>query len=272
MRYSTNLNIILRAITNATNHIPRDITELENLQNNPVSAYKFAVSCCQKIKKTLLHEFSKFRPDYDLLFCDHELISRNSSASEYRLIVNFIDGFENLVRANGDFTISVALQHKNQNEDYGNLAAAVFKVVGNEIYYGEKGFGCYVNNRRLRIAKRNTGKILVATNNPAAIPQNSENQQFFLRCYGSKTLEIAYLAASRLDRVYLSKSNGNIAQGSKLAGTFAEELTDEFITPFFLLISEAGGMIKKSEVKPGQSAQNAGETGFSEEVIALGNF
>ena len=35
MRFSANLNIIIKAIEKASNHISRDFVELENLQSNP---------------------------------------------------------------------------------------------------------------------------------------------------------------------------------------------------------------------------------------------
>ncbi len=50
MRYSANLNIIIKAIEKATNHISRDFVELENLQSNPVSSAKFTNSCYNRVK------------------------------------------------------------------------------------------------------------------------------------------------------------------------------------------------------------------------------
>lgn len=237
MRFSTNLNIILKAIANATNHVSRDFIELENLQSNPVSAQKFALACCQKIKKILLQEFTKFRPEYDLIFSDFEEIKRGNANNKYRIAVNFLDGFDNLIRSNGDFTIAVSLTHQNSVGNFEPIANAIFKVIGNEMFYCEKGFGSYLNNRRLRVSKRNYGQILVGCNNFNFLPKNNEKQNFLARNYGCRTMEIGYLAASRLEKVILEKSENEEEKN----------YFENFVRPFFLLVVEAGGAIAENE-------------------------
>ena len=61
MRYSSNLNIILKAIEKAVNRMSRDFIELENLQNNPASSLKFATSCFGKIAEIIIDDLQKFR-------------------------------------------------------------------------------------------------------------------------------------------------------------------------------------------------------------------
>ena len=70
MRYSANLNIIIKAIEKAAGRMPRDFIELENLQSNPISATKFANACYNKVKQTLAEDLLRFRPEYNLIFSD----------------------------------------------------------------------------------------------------------------------------------------------------------------------------------------------------------
>ena len=70
MRYSANLNIIIKAIEKASNHVARDFVELENLQANPLSANKFASLTLSRVRQILIDEFTKFRADYDIIFAD----------------------------------------------------------------------------------------------------------------------------------------------------------------------------------------------------------
>ncbi|MFM7557993.1 MAG: hypothetical protein ACKO46_05460, partial [Alphaproteobacteria bacterium] len=66
MRFSANLNIIIKAIEKASIHISRDFVELENLQSNPASCSKFAISSYNRVKQILIEDFAKFRHDFNI--------------------------------------------------------------------------------------------------------------------------------------------------------------------------------------------------------------
>ena len=217
MRYSANLNVILKAIEKATMHMPRDFTELEHLQTNPATAEKFAAACYRKVKKVLIDDLSKLRPDYNLIFADGEKVIHKENA-EYSYIIHPIDGFSNLMRSNPDFTVAIALEHSGKNGEKEAISVAISKIFGGELYYCEKGFGAYLNNRRIRVSKRNSGEIISVNE----VEKGS-------RSYGSRTLGICYLASSRIERAIFSKENY------------------DFIKPFFLLAREAGARIVEDE-------------------------
>lgn len=224
MRYSANLNIILKAIEKACKHISRDFVELENLQSNPISANKFAVSCQEKVKQILLSEFQKFRPDFNIFFDEKNQIVISPDA-EYSLVIKAIDGLANLARASADFTTAIALRHRSKNQQLETIAMAIVKNIGNEIFYAEKGFGAYLNNRRLRVSRRSGSDVLFACNKLDFLQENYQQ----LRCYGCQTLEVAYLASARIEEIHYSANNINN------------------IEPFFLLVKEAGASINKQE-------------------------
>lgn len=217
MRYSANLNVILKAIEKASMHMPRDFTELEHLQSNPATAEKFAAACYRKVKKILIDDLSKLRPDYNLIFADGEKVIHKENA-EYSYVIYPIDGFANLMRSNPDFTVAIALEHNNKNGEKEAISVAISKIFGGELYYCEKGFGAYLNNRRIRVSKRISGEILSVNE----IEKGSH-------AYGSRTIALAYLAAARIEKVVFSKENY------------------EFLKPFLLLIKEAGGRVAEDE-------------------------
>lgn len=220
MRYSANLNIIIKALEKASSHISRDFIEIENLQSNPASANKFTNACYNRVKKVLIDDLTKVRPNYNLIFADGDdvIVSKDS---EYSLLINVIDGIENLTRSCSDFTISIALiYHNNNDKKNESIAVAIYKVIGGELFYSEKGFGAYLNNRRLRVSKRLGDNIIAVYDDHEII-----NQKHQLRNYGSKTLEIAYLASARIEQIILKNSD------------------TKFVEPFFLIVREAGGKI-----------------------------
>jgi myo-inositol-1(or 4)-monophosphatase len=229
MRYSANLNVIIKAIEKATIHTPRDFNELENLQSNPALADKFAVACYNRIKQILVQDFSKFRPDYNLIFSDGQQIIKKQDA-EYSYVIFPIDGFENLTRSNPDFTVAVALEHLDENGQRQAISVAISKIIGNELYYCEKGFGAYLNNRRLRVSKRANCKFpLMVTEDQLLLSKKISSTSFAIRYYGCRTLELAYLASARFEGALFQKQNC------------------ELLKPFLLLVKEAGGIIIEDE-------------------------
>jgi fructose-1,6-bisphosphatase/inositol monophosphatase family enzyme len=251
MRYSANLNIIIKAIEKATNHISRDFVELENLQSNPVSSAKFTTSCYNRIKQILIDDFAKFRPEFNMVFSDGQKIN-NLENSEYFLMIHAIDGIENLLRASPDFTVSIALIYKKNGKEE-VVCVAISKIIGGELFYCEKGFGAYLNNRRIRISKRqkNTkndyliacedynffNKLTLVNKSKDAKANVLENKEdsnnnkdpnkFSLRNFGCKTLEIAYFSSARIEQVVHVKSS--------------------WYEPFLLIAKEAGGRVSEDE-------------------------
>lgn len=229
MRYSANLNVIIKAIEKATAHMSRDFNELEHLQSNPTSASKFAVACYNRVRQVLVEDLSKFRPDYNLIFSDGQNVIRSKDA-EYSFVIFPIDGYDNLIRSNPDFTVAVALEHLNANGERESISVAISKVFGSETYYCEKGFGAYMNNRRIRVSKRTGGETqVISSEDQAALAEKMGDKKYSMRTYGCRTLDVAYLSASRLEMAMFKKKNY------------------ELLKPFLLLVREAGGKISEEE-------------------------
>ncbi|MCE2687947.1 MAG: hypothetical protein LW595_05350 [Rickettsiales bacterium] len=238
MRYSSNLNIILKSIEKAVNRMSRDFVELENLQNNPASALKFATSCYNKIAEIIIDDLQKFRGDFDITIIDsinNKKINyhKDNKISEYSYLVLPIDGFYNLMRANPNFTVAVALQHCNQEgSEPETIALAINNLVGNDIYYCEKGFGAFANNRRIRVSKKNGEGLAISSSNPDSFSDFVQNYQIkkpYFYGINCPTLEMAYLSSAKLDIGLFSKNDYFIAKS------------------FALLAKEAGGKIIRSE-------------------------
>ena len=227
MRFSANLNIIIKAIEKASNHISRDFVELENLQSNPASAAKFTSASYNRVKQVLIEDFAKFRPEFNIVFSDGQKVS-NQEDAEYSLIIHVVDGIENLLRASTDFTVSIALIYRGSNGQSEAISVAISKIIGGELYYSEKGFGAYLNNRRIRVSKRiNKAEMLTVCDDIKL----AENLKIMPRNLGCKTLEIANLASAKIEQIIYKKNNF------------------EFFQPFFLLLKEAGGKVVEEEDK-----------------------
>lgn len=220
MRYSANLNVIIKAIEKASIYLIRDFNELENLQSSPDSADRFGVRCYDKVKKVLIEEFQKLRPDFNIYFDDGSKIVNNKDP-EYFYHISAINGLDNLLRANPNFSIVVSLIHKNKDVKE-PISIAINNIYQKELFYCEKGFGAYLNNRKIRCSKRKNNLILVGDNNDKL----KINHKSF-QALGSTAIEIAYLAAAKFDIGVFKKSQ------------FSQDLA--------LLYKEAGGKIEQNQ-------------------------
>lgn len=229
MRYSANLNIIVKAIEKAASRMPRDFIELENLQGNIISAAKFANACYGRVKHVLIEDLVKFRPEYNIIFADGEEII-NKRDAEYRYVIFPIDGLSNLSRSDPHFAIGIALEHIDSTGKRETIAVAINNVIGNETYYCEKGFGSYASNRRLRVSKKSTIDNFTVSVTDLNFIKNNESKNISLRNYGCCILEIAYLSCARIDALILKDSKDN-----------------QLLKSFLLLAREAGGKVVEKD-------------------------
>lgn len=233
MRHSANLNIILKSIQKASEKLPRDLFELENLQNNHLLSSKFAVASYKRVKQIIINDLTKIRPDFNMRFIDGEKIITNNNA-QYNFIICPIEGLNNLSRSNPNFAVGVALTHIDEktNEEI-PIAATILNIMGRETYYCEKGLGGYVNNRKLRCSKRSIKDEITYNGDLKIISGNFDVKDSYILNYfdsGSNLLNLAYFTSAKLDLVVLKKNKEY-----------------EYLKPFLIFAKEAGGVVKELE-------------------------
>jgi len=164
----------------------------------------------------------------------HSVLAEESGAagtSEFQWIIDPLDGTTNFLHGFPQYAVSIALSHK------GVLSQAViYDPVHNDLFTATRGRGAYLNDKRLRISKRtNLQKSLIGTGFPfrefshidsyLAIFRDLTQKTSGLRRAGAATLDLAYVAAGRLDGFWeFGLSPWDMAAGS-------------------LLITEAGGLV-----------------------------
>ena len=104
---SANINVIIMACEKASKALIRDFGEIEKLQVSVKGPSDFVSSADKKVEKTLISELKKSRPGYS--FLSEELGEIKSANSEYRWIIDPIDGTLNFLHGIPHFAISLAL-------------------------------------------------------------------------------------------------------------------------------------------------------------------
>ncbi len=126
------------------------------------------------------------------------------NASEYRWFVDPLDGTTNFAHSFPFFNVTLGLA---QGEEL--IAGVVFDPVRQEMFTAERGSGAYLNNRRIRVSgARKIADSLASTGFPSRKRHHNINIHFYyqlamashgVRRTGSAALDLAYVAAGRLD-------------------------------------------------------------------------
>jgi myo-inositol-1(or 4)-monophosphatase len=240
---SPNLTVMINAVRKAARGVQRDFGEVANLQVSVKGPGNFVTAADKRCEKVIHGELEKARPGYGFLMEESGKI--DGSNSDFRWIIDPIDGTTNFIHAIPFFSITVALEHKGEL-----ISAVTYNPITDELFTAEKGRGAFLNGRRLRVASRKDLDDAVAA---WGIPHHGEPDRHAMfqrelaliqaklagiRCIGSAALELAYVAAGRLD----------IMQG--------RGLQPWDMAAGILLVREAGGFISSAE-----SEQHPYETG-----------
>ncbi|MDR0631344.1 MAG: inositol monophosphatase [Holosporales bacterium] len=227
-RSSAAVNVAILAVQKAACGLVRDFGELEKLQSSPKSLGTFVSTAIKRSGHVLLEELSAARPDFDLLTEERGEIlasqprSRFDQNGGFRWIVNPLNGAINFLHGISHFAVSVAIEQRGEV-----LAGVVYNPVTSELFWGEKGKGAFLNNQRIRVSGRRTldsalvgggaASDLVRSDNGAPQLAKIATQVAAIRHFGATSLDLAFVAAGRLD-AFLSENSPlwDIAAGMSL--------------------------------------------------------
>jgi len=200
---SATLNVMANAALKAARGLIRDFGEVEQLQVSIKGPGEFVSTADLRAERTLRAELTRARPGYAMLF--EEGGATAGTDLRNRWIVDPLDGTTNFLHGIPHFSISIALERDGEI-----VAAVIYEPTRDEMYAAEKGFGAYVNDRRLRVsARRQLGEAVIGTGMPygarAGDPGYGDTLAAIMsatsgvRRMGSAALDLAYVAAGRFD-------------------------------------------------------------------------
>jgi len=227
------LNVMSRAVYKAGKRLIRDFGEIENLQVSRKGPGNFVTNADRASEEILKVELMKARPKFGFLF--EEGAEIKGEDCNHTWIIDPLDGTTNFLHGLPHFSISVALQRQNEI-----VAGIIYDPIRDEMFFTEKGRGAFLNNKRLRVSnRRNPDEALLATGMPvkdksAFLDVMHQIQKVgpsitSIRNMGSISLDMAYLAAGRLDGFWhLRFEPWDVAAGMLLvreAGGYVTDVT-----------------------------------------------
>jgi len=172
--------------------------------------------------------------------------TRERLEGEYRWYVDPLDGTTNFAHGFPQFCVSMGLEHRpigiKADDDGALVAAVIYDPTRDELYTAELGRGAKLNGRPIHVSRAaELAEALLATGFPSRKRHSSPNvhfyQEFTLRSHGvrragSAALDLAYVAAGRLDAFW----EFNLNPWDTAAG--------------ILLVTEAGGRVTSFAGEP----------------------
>lgn len=168
-------------------------------------------------------------------FPDHGIVSEETaelkSESEYKWIVDPIDGTVNFANGIPICCVSVGLEHKGKM-----LMGAVYNPILKEFFFAERGKGATLNGKKISVSHKTevlrsclvTGfpyTYLDHPNGPLQVFERLIRQGIPVRRLGSAAIDMCWVAAGRFDGFYEHQLNA----WDSAAG--------------FIIIEEAGGKV-----------------------------
>jgi myo-inositol-1(or 4)-monophosphatase len=227
------LKVMSDAARKAARGLNRDFGELAELQVARKAPADFVSAADLKAEQVLFEALTKARPGYGFLGEERGMIE--GSDKTHRWIVDPLDGTTNFLHAIPHFAINIALEREGAI-----VAAVTYNPITNDLFWAEKGKGCFVNDKRLRVAARkHMDEAVLATGIPFL--GHGQHARFLkelhqisqrvagVRRFGSAALDLAWVAAGRYD------------------GYWERDLKPWDLAAGLLLVTEAGGKVTDAE-------------------------
>ncbi len=221
------LNIAVSAARSAGNIITRAIDRMNTLTVTAKAENDFVTEVDRRAEEEIIAVIRKAYPD-------HAILAEESGAqgeSEYEWVIDPLDGTTNFVHGFPQFAVSIALRRKGRLEQ-----AVVYDPLRQELFTASRGGGAQLDGKRIRVSsRRGLNGALLGTGFPFKEQEHLEAYLGSFRAVfpmtagirraGSAALDLAYVAAGRLDGFWeIGLSPWDMAAG-------------------ILLIQEAGGLV-----------------------------
>ena len=220
------LNIAVRAARSAGEIILRSADKASHLAVDSKGKNDFATEIDRLAEKEIISIIKAAYPEHSILAEE----SGKHAGNDFVWIIDPLDGTTNFIHGFPQYAVSIALKYKDRIE-----IGVVYDPQRDELFTAKRGGGAMLNNRRLRVTALTSMKgALIGTGFPFKVPQHLDAYLAMFRAItidsagirraGSAALDLAYLAAGRLDAFW------------------EIELKEWDMAAGILLVKEAGGV------------------------------
>ena len=225
------LNVAIKAARAAGAIINRAALDVESVRVAAKQTNDFVTEVDKAAEDIIIETLLGAYPDHGIWAEESGRREGKGSGRRHMWIIDPLDGTTNFIHGFPVYCVSIALMYDGKIEQ-----AVIYDPTRNDLFCATKGRGAYLNDRRIRVAKRNMLRdCLLSTGFPFRPGDNFKSYMAMLtevmprvagvRRAGSAALDLAYVAAGFSDGFFeTGLSAWDVAAGS-------------------LLVTEAGGLV-----------------------------
>ena len=221
------INIAIRAARSGGNILLRNADRIDTLTVTTKRRNDYVSEVDRAAEQAIIDVLHRSYPDHGFLAEESGLRKGN----EFQWVIDPLDGTTNYLHGFPQYSVSIALKHRGVVEH-----GVVYDPLREELFTASRGSGAQMNDRRIRVSEQKTlDHALLGTGFPF---RDQSHLDAYLEMFkslirdtagirrpGSAALDLAYVAAGRLDGFWeLGLSEWDFAAG-------------------VLLIKEAGGVV-----------------------------
>ncbi len=225
------VNIAVRAARRAGNLIANAVEQVDRLDITEKASNDFVTEVDLQAEEAIIGIIHEYYPNHGILGEESGEQAGGKDGKDYQWIIDPLDGTTNFLHGFPQFAVSIGLSYKGRMEH-----AVIYDPMRQELFTASRGGGAQLNDRRLRVTSRKGLEgALLGTGFPFKQQQHLDAylatfKALFpmtagIRRPGSAALDLAYVAAGRLDGFWeIGLSPWDMAAGT-------------------LLVQEAGGLV-----------------------------
>jgi myo-inositol-1(or 4)-monophosphatase len=223
------INIAIEAARKAGTYLKKNVGNIHSIERKGGQERDLVTEIDKGAEEIIIETIKKHFPQHGIL--GEESGTKYSADSEYKWVIDPLDGTTNFTHGLPVFCVSIGLERNGEV-----IAGVIFDPNMDEMFTAEKGKGAYLNGKKIHVSNVNgLNESLLVTGFPYNIAENPnlaiERFVSFLlhaqavRRMGSAAIDLAYVAAGRYEGFWeVALNPWDVAAGS-------------------VILHEAGGMI-----------------------------
>ncbi len=221
------VNIAMPAAREAGRIMLRNLNRLDQLNVTAKQENDFVSDVDRMAEAEIIRAIHRVYPDHGILAEE----SGTSGGEENQWIIDPLDGTTNYLHGFPQFAVSIAFRHRGRLE-----SGVVYDPMREEMFVGSRGHGAYLNERRIRVSScRSISAALLGTGFPFRTPEQLDQTIESLRLIMTKCRDLRRAGAAALDLAYVA--------AGRLDGFWEARLSPWDIAAGAVLVQEAGGLI-----------------------------
>ena len=225
------LNVAIKAARAAGTIINRAALDIESVRVTAKQTNDFVTEVDHAAEQAIISTLLEAFPEHGIWAEESGRKEGTGAGRKHLWIIDPLDGTTNFIHGFPVYCVSIALMYNGKIEQ-----AVVYDPTRNDLFCATKGRGAYLNDRRLRVAKRTLLRdCLISTGFPFRPGDHFQTYMHMLQDVMPKCAGLRRPGAAALDLAYVAAGFTD--------GFFETGLSPWDVAAGSLLVTEAGGLI-----------------------------